>query len=235
VSAWFDATVVIKLIFIGVGLFLARRQRLFLLLFIPLTISLGLTIVQVITNNTTLALIFPWRLSTWLVPVSVGLISAWFVTTIIPRVLPRMQRPVKYVSLALIGLAVAAGMLRTYLEQGESAGLSSRGLEAYVAENRQTGQIYLTPRSLYDFRLEAGVPIYVDFLSIPYKYVDVLEWDARFRATNIFYQWGLCEELPDFYAEGITHVVLPVDFPKVCPQLVEIYADPAYKLYELKP
>ncbi len=232
---WFNATVVVKLVFLGAGLFLARRHRLFVLLLVPLSLSIGLTIVQVISKNTTLTLIFPWRLSTWLVPISVGLIVARLVTALVPRVPASLERALKTTGLVLIGLAVAAGMTRTYLEDIESAGLPQRPIEAYVASHRQSGQVYLTPSKLYDFRLEAGVPIYVDFLSVPSQDADVIEWDRRFRLAAFFYQRTACDRLPEISGEGVTHVVLPVDFPVDCPQLVEIYGDSAYRLYELIP
>jgi uncharacterized membrane protein YciS (DUF1049 family) len=235
VSAWFNATVIVKLAFLGIGLFLARRQRVFVLLLVPLSLAIGLTIVQVISNNYALALIFPWRLSTWLVPVAVGLILGWLVTVVVPRVPVSLEGALKTTGLVLIGLAVAAGMVRTYLESNEWAGLSYRPIEAYVAMHRQPGQLYLTPSKVYDFRLEAGVPIYVDFLSIPYQAADVIEWDRRFRLSTFFYQRTACGKLNDLYGEGVTHVVLPIDFPANCPQLVEIYGDSAYRLYELTP
>jgi hypothetical protein len=235
VSIWFDATAVIKLGFLAVALLLVRRHRLFGLLLVPLSLSIGLTIVQLISKDEALALIFPWRLSTWLVPVSVALILARFATTLVSRIPVSLQCILKTTGFVLLGFLVAAGMARTYLEHIESAGLSYRPLEAYVASYRRKDQIYLTPSKLYDFRLEAGVPVYVDFLSIPYQSGDVIEWYRRFLLASRFYLEAECDDLFGFSNEGITQVVLPVGFPEKCPQLVEIYADSAFRLYELTP
>ncbi len=237
VALWFDATVVIKLVFVGLGIFLARKNRLSIVLLIPLVLSIGLTIAQVMMKKhapgLTLALLFPWRVSTWLVPVSVGLITAALVSRVIPAVTPTWERIIKPAGYVLIFLAVGAGVIRTYLEKVESGSLSYRPIEAFVAAHRQAGQQYLIPSKLYDFRLEAGVPIYIDFLSIPYKSTDVLEWRRRSLLANRFYQEGTCDNLVDFLEEGITHVILPDDFPENCPRLHEIYADRAFHLYEL--
>ena len=235
ISDWFDATVVIKLALIGAGLFLIRRQRLFTLLLVPLSISIGLTIVQVISKNNALALIFPWRLTTWLVPVSVGLIVARLLTVLVSRVPASLERTIKMIGLVFIGLVVAAGTMRIFLEKMESASLSYRPVEAYVAAHNQPGQLYLTPSKLYDFRLEAGVPVYVDFLSVPYQGADVVEWYRRFLLAARFYLTANCDSLSGFYAEGVTQVILPVAFPENCPQLVEIYGDSAFRLYVLTP
>ncbi len=140
-----------------------------------------------------------------------------------------------YFGLVLIALAVAGGMIRIYLVDRDWAGLSYRPVEAYVRSHRQPGQQVLTPSDLYDFRLETGVPVYVDFLSIPYKSSEVVEWDRRYSLESFFYQRTACDRLPEFSKEGVTQVVLPADFPEGCRQLVEIYGDAAYKLYNLVP
>jgi hypothetical protein len=235
VADWFNASAVAKLVFLAGALFLVRRQRLFTILLVPVVLAIGLTVVQVLSKNNALALIFPWRLSTWLVPVAVGLIVGWLVTTLVPRVPVSMQKTLGTAGLILIGLAAAAGMFRTYLESNEWASLPYRPIEAYVAAHRQPGQVYLTPSSLYDFRLEAGVPVYVDFLSIPYRDVEVIEWYRRFLQASFFYQRTACGRLPDLSRAGVTQVVLPVDFPVECPQLVQVYGDSAYRLYDLIP
>ncbi|MGZ6346518.1 MAG: hypothetical protein ACXWNC_02965, partial [Anaerolineales bacterium] len=152
VSDWFNATVIVKLVFIGVGLLLVRRSRLFWVLFIPLCIAVGLTIVQVLTKNDSLALIFPWRLSTWLVPATVGLIVGELVTLIGSRIPATLEGAIKTTGLVLIALAVAAGMMRSYLVNNQWSALAYRPIEAYVKSHRQPGQVVLTPSDLYDFR-----------------------------------------------------------------------------------
>jgi hypothetical protein len=235
VSEWFNATVIVKLVFIGVGLFLVRRSRLFWVLFIPLCLAVGLTIVQVFTMNNALALIFPWRLSTWLVPVAVGLIAGELVILVGSRTPATLERTLKTTGLILIALAVAAGEVRSYLVNNQWSALAYRPIEAYVRSHRQPGQVVLTPSGIYDFRLETGVPVYVDFLSIPYKSAEVVEWDRRFRQESLLYQRMACDRITEISREGVTQVVLPVDFPVICPQLVEIYRDSAFGLYTISP
>ena len=232
---WFNATVVVKLAFIGLALFLIRRHRLFWILLIPLCISIGLTVLQVAINSDALALIFPWRISTWLVPLSVGLILGWLVTVLAARIPAAMESTIKIAALVLIALAVAAGISRSYLVGKLWAGLPYRPLEVWVSLHRQPGEQVLVPSDIYDFRLETGLPVYVDFLSIPYQSAQVVEWDRRFRKQSLFYQTAACSRLDEISRAGITHVVLPVGFPKVCSGLVEIYSDSQYVLYKISP
>jgi len=235
VSNWFNATVIVKLAFLGWGLFLVRRQRLFALLLVPLCLGIGLTILEVIIKSDALALIFPWRVSTWLVPVVMALIVGRLASAVILKIPAPLVGTVKWAGLILIALAVVGGIVRICLVTISWEGLAYRPLETYVRTHRQPGQQVLTPAKIYDFRLETGVPVFVDFLSIPYKSAEVVEWEVRFRQESYFYQGGECKWLADFSAEGVTQVVLPVDFPHVCPQLVEIYRDNAYRLYDLNP
>ncbi len=235
VSDWFNATVLVKLGFIGVGLFLVRHSRLFWVLFIPLCAAVGLTIVQVITLNNALALIFPWRLSTWLVPLAVGLIAGELVVLIGSRSNATQEKVLKTTGLVLIALAAAAGVVRSYLVNNQWSALAYRPIEAYVRTHQQPGQVIMTPSDLYDFRLETGVPVYVDFLSIPYQSAEVMEWDRRFRQESLLYQRMACDRITEISKEGVTQVILPVDFPVTCPQLEEIYQDSAYGLYNISP
>ena len=105
----------------------------------------------------------------------------------------------------------------------------------YVSEHKSANDVYLVPVKMENFRIATGAPIFVDFKSIPYRDVDVLEWYRRFNLANLFYQRADCSTLSPLGKEGITQVVLPIDFPAVCPQLVEIYADSAYGLFKLVP
>ena len=90
---WFDASVLVKLGFVGFALILlyfhknqvqvttkqnlAVHQKLFHIILWPTVIALSLTTLQIVTNNVELALLFPWRLSSWLVPLSVSLLVGW--------------------------------------------------------------------------------------------------------------------------------------------------------------
>lgn len=235
VMDWLNAAVVVKLAFLGMALYLVRRYRLFVLLGIPLALALVLTAVQAFLQDDLLALIFPWRPSTWLLPLAVALVTARLALAAANRIPDSLTRLVKTGSLILIALAVMAGMSRTYLEFAEAAASPARAVEAYAALHRQEGQQYAVPRDINDFRLVSGVPIYADFLAIPYRDSDVLEWYRRVLINYSFYQRRKCDIPEDFYLQGVTHIIAPVDFPRGCPALEEIYADDFYRIYLLLP
>jgi hypothetical protein len=235
VAAWFNATVLVKLGFAGIALLLVRRSRLLILLGVPLAVAVLLTLLQVFIKNDMLALIFPWRLSTWLVPVSVVLILGKLASLAFAHPSPGWERLANAAGLALIGLAVAAGIVRTALDLEQAAGSSERPVEAYVAAHRLAGHEYLVPKNIFDFRLMSGAPSYGDFLSIPYRDSDVVEWYHRYLGVNRFYDKADCGMLEEFGQKGVTDVILPSGFPVQCPQLTLIHEDEFYGVYSLSP
>jgi hypothetical protein len=234
-SYWFNAPAVVTMSLMVVGLVLIRRHRLFWILLVPLALGVVLTITQIVLKNDTLALLFPWRISTWLLPVSVGMMAGRLATVRYPPLKPVFMKVISALGLITIGMATAAGMVRTYLESMDAAGLPFRPVEAYVATHRLPGEQYLVPFKIYDFRLETGAPSYMDFLAIPYKSEEVMEWYRRFSLANLFFQRAECNQLSRLSRERVTHVIVPLDFHQECPVLVEVYADDAYRLFELTP
>lgn len=237
-SWWFDISAGIKIGLICGALFLTRRQRIFPLLFVPALVAAFLTLVQVATGSSVLALIFPWRLSTFLVPLSSALILAWLVSSLFDDFsmwADRYSRPAIILSMFLLSAVVIAGSIRLVLDFQRKAAEPEGKMTAFVARSSLPGQVYLTPIKLQDFRLESGAPAYVDFKSIPYRDEDVLEWYRRVRLADEFYLNRDCTLLPQFSHEGVTHVVLPAgEFASVCPALTDVYRDGAYEVYQLK-
>jgi hypothetical protein len=252
VTEWLDATVVVKLIFIGLALLILRwvnkqttktaKQRLtaadklFHIIFWPTLLAITLTLVQVLTQNVVLALLFPWRLSTWLVPLSVSLINGWLVAWSFERY--QLARYSGWV-MALSGIAVvifsAVGIAKSAISYQQQQALSEQGVMRYVEANKQPGETYLIPLKMQDFRLETGAPVYIEFKSIPYKDVDVLEWRRRVDLARKFYERTRCRKLIELAeTEGFTHAILPVDHETTeCKQTKLLFQDEFYGVYKI--
>ncbi|MFN2152397.1 MAG: DUF6798 domain-containing protein [Anaerolineales bacterium] len=239
VTDWFDASVIVKLFFVGLALILLFRyqsfetphseqaftpaRKLFHILLWPSVLAIFITLVQVITASDMLALLFPWRLSTWLVPLSVSLIAGWGVYSLSER-LPLARYSRVLVTFCLIAALVfaAAGTLKFWISWQEKHNAIEQPMMTFVEAHQQPGEIYLIPTKMQDFRLETGAPAYVEFKSIPYQDVEVLEWYRRLLLANQFYARGSCDELPELAAEGITHLVLPAGHPAFACSTVEL-------------
>ncbi len=239
VSAWFDWSAGIQIAWIVLAAALVRRTRLFPIYLILSLEAALLTGVQALTGHLALALLFPWRISAILVPLSTALIGGWLVNRPLPyserfACLPRLGRAG---ALVLILSLMAIGAARFSLERQRQQADPARPLLEYVADNKARNDLYLTPLSMEEFRLATGAPILADFKAIPYQPDEVIEWYRRVRLIDWFYHTqNQCDFLPDLQAEGVTHVVLPAKrFQWACPSFSVLYQDDSFALYQVTP
>jgi hypothetical protein len=243
VREWLDVTVLIKLLLIGAGMLLARRSRLLPILITSSVVALSLTAVQILTDSNRLALLFPWRLSTWLVPIGTGLLCAWVgnrLGTLVESRFPAGKRGLPVVITASLVALAAIGASRFWLEMKQIRTSAAQPMLAFVANSVQAGDLYLIPPRLQEFRLATGAPTLADLKSIPYLDVEVLEWYARVRMAGWFYrdqpEYVDCSLLDRFREEyGVTHVVLDQNLLGLaCPELGEaLCRDASYAIYRL--
>lgn len=244
VAEWLDASVLFKLALIAAGIWLAQRTRLFPILSIGLIAGLGLTLLQVVTGSASLALLFPWRLSTFLVPIGTALSLGWLVTAATDRILRLAGQRARLLSVSCWGLAAAvalAGMARFAIDLRQMRADPARPMMAFVAARRAPGDVYLIPPRLQEFRLVTGAAALADFKSIPYRDVEVLDWYERVRMAEWFYRDRIeyvdCDLLDQFAAEyGVSHVVLDQNLLSLsCPQFGdEQYRDAEFAVIALR-
>ena len=243
-SVWWDLTVVIKLLLIAVAIYLARGKRIFSILLFPFLVALFLTVIQVVSQSNTLALLFPWRISTVLVPLSLSIVLSSLVSWLnnsFEGFFHKNEKGFLITTLVISLLLALVGAGIFYSNRMDKANSLDRSIMEFVGENKTSQQVYLIPLHMQDFRLETGVPAYVEFKSIPYLDVNVLEWHRRVRLANRVYQAPYqrlgCEALSELSAEGVTHVVLPYDHTvQNCPNLERLFLTfEAYEVQKLTP
>jgi len=208
ISRWFDGIALLQVLWIGLALFLVRNNKLFLVIAIPFLASLVLTLVQFATENNTLALLFPWRTSAFLVPLATTINLTRLVTYFFGE-RPEPQNTVLSACYFVLAAYVVGGLAVPFFELGYRNNRDELPLLEFVKNNHQPGAVYLIPVEipgkgrpgaastnfmpeprlgksnnliaidLQRFRLFTGTPIYVDFKSIPYKEEEVLEWYRR--------------------------------------------------------
>jgi hypothetical protein len=210
---WLDPIAGLQIAWVLLGLVLVYGTRLFWVLAVPALGWMVLTLVQVATGSDTLALLFPWRVSSVLVPLATAIVLARLVA--LPR-LPLGGRAAWVASaVAVVGLAVAG----VWISVGGYAfrtGDEELAVMEFVRRTRRPGEVYflpvrvLTPKpgtrgskssdfqplsqrrsdpsnvpvDLQRFRLLAEAPIYVDFKAIPYKDAEVIAWLDRLRTAE---------------------------------------------------
>lgn len=236
-ARWFGGDVVFQLGLIATGLYLARRSRLFMVTGISALVTLIFTLIQIATGSNTLALIFPWRISTYLVPISTALVLGCMLDWIDRRYPQLMQERRNWlIGIAAAGvlLAVIAGIYRMVLDFQLKATAAERPMLEFVSGQATNQDVYLIPIQMQDFRLATGAAAYIEFKSIPYRDEDVIQWRRRVLLANQFYNRKDCTALQKIQSQGVTHVVMPVERSGFdCAGWQELYQDAAYLVYRL--
>ena len=125
-----------------------RRSNLGPVLFVLFLGSLLLTVVQVITGNDTLALLFPWRTSAILVPVATAIILAKFMGLVGRWQGFASAAPSKLFSgicLAVLAACVAGGVAVYTFDLGYRSNEAEVSLLNFIHNNRKPGEVYLIP------------------------------------------------------------------------------------------
>jgi hypothetical protein len=245
IQVWWNASAVVQIFVVAAGIALVRKTRLFTVMIVCAASTLGLTVVQLVTGSESLALIFPWRPSTFLVPLGTTLVlgylveGAWRKADLGSYAQRRWRDLLGRASISLVLLAALAGMAKFWIDQAQKAADPAREMMAYVGQSKAPGDVYMIPPYLQDFRLETGAPILVDFKSIPYRAKEVIAWYDRLLLTRTFYRDRpadiSCRGLRDASTRyGVTHVVLAqAQFGASCGPWVERYRDSNFAVYEL--
>lgn len=250
---WFDAGDAVRLALVAVGLALSWRSILFPVLALAVSASAVLTALQLVTGSETLALLFPWRLSVFLVPVSAAILLAAATKALFaggralerpasgltgaPRV--RVAAVGRTAAVSFAGLVIAVVVVVGAERLGRvSAEPKPSAIGREIAAARVPGQLFLIPPQEYELRIDGGVPVYVDYKSHPYEDRQVLEWRERLReATRVYDERSLrCARLrPLVRAEGITHVVVEAPMRGRCAFLEKSYATEGFTVYTVEP
>lgn len=241
VTSWFSKSILFQIIVVALSIYLVRRTKLFPILLMPFLAATILTVAQFLTGNKYLALLFPWRISVFLVPIASSIILAGIVSVafqIFSKPISRIVRPLQSAILAVIIILSYLGVHHTItLLNAPKVDLSAS--TRFVASTFQHGNLYLIPPDVESFRLAARVPILVDFKSHPYKDTEIVEWFNRVEIAKDFYAssrdtaCSILKNMSDKY--GITHVIFRSDSSIAnCGLLHELYRDTDFAIYEVQ-
>jgi hypothetical protein len=267
-ALWFDRFAIAQIAWVLLSLFLVRGTRLFTIMVFSLVVGAGLTLLQVASDNDSLALLFPWRLSIYLVPIATTIGLARLVVWLAPR----LSEPVwliRSVQAAIVLFLLLSGSYVSWTGLGFRISTEEVPMMEYVRAHTAPGEVYLIPAEmptgpgsnaspmsihfsdatarknnglipieLQKFRLATGTPIVVDFKSIPYYDVEVLEWYRRLLWNQRFFTQGASIQAADLQSGlaryGITHVVTSANQPITWDQLEPIYRDESFRIYRLR-
>lgn len=221
-AIWFDRAAAARLLWVGLALGLVRGTKLFAVLAVSLSATIVLTVVQVATGSDALALLFPWRASTVLVPIATAIIVSGVVWRVAPTGPSRGPRCAGVTSLAAVLVIAQVGLYgagSTRDRFRNRARPSFTAMIDHVRSHARQCYMFVVPidssrGEAQKFRLESGLPVYADFKSHPYKDTEVLEWFRRITLCRKVYvelrRYGRIgqESAAVLRAAGVTHLLL---------------------------
>ncbi len=241
IRRWLVKTAYLQIALVVAGLFLARKTRLYPVMLFSFVAAVGLTIAQAVSHSASLALLLPWRLFVYLVPISSSILAYCLVSYVSRQADGKALR--NKALLAQLGWSAIlvmflGGTVYTRRDVEASRSDPSVPMMEFVRKARTTGSVYLIPVDLERFRLYTGAPILVDHKSIPYRDRELVEWYERYRAATNFYrldQRSICPSLVQLSAKyALTHVVFKAAQTGAdCSNLRRLYEDVNYSVYSL--
>ena len=229
IAQWLNWTVWVKLGLTALALWATRRSAaVFTALGVLSLTATTLTMAQAAFGSDLTALLFPWRVSTLVVPLATAILvdrAARAVTAGL-RPDPRLL----WAGIVLMGLS---GLAITLHNAREEAARPEQAVIRWARASSRPGDVYLTPIQMENFRLGALQPAYVDFLAIPYAPEDVKTWYLRIHGALKVYDLLDCKSLEDVRSDGgVSRALLPAGPTLECPGWSETYRDAAYRVLE---
>lgn len=228
-SIWFDETQLLKLLFItlGIGLSYFVNRRLTYVMTLTALLGAAASGVALLADSNALYLLFPWRISTVLMPLA-SIVMAIRVAGLaldhrLPALIPGFLARGVMIGLiaAVAGLSFAdrlrASDPQSAQEPGSASMLQSREAEylalvEFVRGTGTMGELYLhNPVRFESFRIRSGMPVFVDLKSHPYRDAEVVEWWRRLHwAWDLFLGGRGCEHalIEEMRDQRITHVIV---------------------------
>jgi hypothetical protein len=238
VVEWIDWTTIIQLALVIIATILLRGTKLFWIILVGTLSALFATVLVFFLDSEALALMFPWRISTILIPLAVSIIIGGSVRYLIQKKSEFVEKNgllLIWICWGLIGLLVTTGLTRFSIEYQMKKQVPEKGIYLFGRMNHLPGEIYLIPPKLQDFRLETSAPVFVDSKSIPYREDEVIEWYRRLQFANSVYNSNSidCRTLNRIRRfEDVTRVVIPASGEDpFCEFLIEEYRDEYYRVY----
>lgn len=206
-EVWFGLDDAAAITLVVGAVWLYRSEDIGRVLGVTGVLGLVVSLTAAILGSDRLLLIYPWRVSTILVPVSTALLLAWGAH--------RIARPLPDRVWRLLPIATACGLACLV---AASALLVLRDFRAPDTFRSVPKGTYLIPPELEQFRLESGQPILVDANNPPFRGDEVVEWWRRLNAARGFYATMRCDELSGITGRWpvITHVAIPASKPMTC-------------------
>lgn len=93
-AIWLDNLEFLQVVLVALSIFFIRKAKLFPIVAIPFLATIILSAIQILTGNKSLALLFPWRMSVFLVPIATSILFAGLISLMFK--ISQLKLPIKW-------------------------------------------------------------------------------------------------------------------------------------------
>ena len=182
-----DMDTVFCLAMIGLAVFIGRDKSEFLkIISIPFCLSVIIILTAFLIDSHFMMLLFGQRSSVWLVPISSAYIIARLCTEVEWDKVLRINKI--YLLTTLIFFMTLLSTYEVFKKSANHFSHKSKQLFSALAQLNYREGVLLVPLEEKNIRLNAQVPIFVDWKSHPFKAEEIIEWFDRVNLAIEFYK-----------------------------------------------
>ncbi len=207
-----------------ISLYIVRNNNRFFIFFFVFGIcSIFLSATQFFIDNNSLALIFPWRTSVFISPISSIVILSFFLNKI-----NLSKTKLQTTSYLLIILISTSFYIKShYIKNLNQNFKKDINLVNKIKRNFNSIERLLIPVDLDFIRMNSGLPIFIDWKHHAFRYDQLIEWQLRIDLANKFYNSKIIDkQLVNLKKiqeiENISHILIKKDKLNInCNDLIE--------------
>ena len=188
---WFSYRSCVRLGLIIAGYWCVRKTALGkIMAWLLIALVLG-SLLQVTTGSRSIALLFPWRLSVLLVPISTSILAYRVLVFACDgrNVQPKPSPPRKSGHVGLIATVWVVGVIGFPFKLPNTIRPHEDAIAAQAKVMCQNNRAnVIVPADWARFRLLSGCPILADRKNHPYKHKDVISWWTRLETVKDIYR-----------------------------------------------
>tara|TARA_B100000035_G_scaffold81037_1_gene67952 strand:- start:8592 stop:10061 length:1470 start_codon:yes stop_codon:yes gene_type:complete len=210
IDNWFSYKDILSILVYVVSLFLIHNnKRAFIPLFFFGFFSIFITLIQFFTEINSLALIFPWRASVFLVPLSTMIIISFF----LQKIDIQKSKFNLFSIFIFIILWIFFFVDNHFIKNSNKVFYDKLKLTQEITKNYNSIERILIPVDLTYIRMNTGLPIFIDWKHHAFKYNEIIHWQKRMNLAKNFYASNNLEKQKSILVdinkiETITHILI---------------------------
>lgn len=212
ISHWFSYKDLISILIIFIGLFFIRKNKsLFIVLSSITFVSLLISFIQFYFGNYFIALLFPWRSSIFIIPIT----SMIILSILIKKTTFKNIMGYKSVIFFFIIIFSVFSFKSFFTEEKYNKKLRDKN-DLFSLINKNKIDLLITPIYLEDIRLNTSTPIFVNWKFHAFKNDEIIEWYKRVKIINEFYsasnknqQYSLLNEIDSI--QNTSHILIDLN------------------------